>query len=212
MAVVAVYTFRTRPGRFAEHVAITAEGCALGVAQGVRVAAYAPLVGGEPGSIIVAASHDDFSSYAAAQARLDAAPEFQAFMNRALSSDVAEDIGSTLLADTDPTFVAPADAPGVLSAYVWRPRPGKAAAFLGDVATATGHITRLGGRTRVMQTVLGGDPMTILVSVGFDDLAHYGEFNDKLGVDEQWQAFWINAMSDPTGDLVRSGLYVPIGQ
>ena len=213
MAVVSVHTFRTRPGRLAEHVALTIEGCELLVQKGLQVGALQPIAGGEQGTIIIASSHDDFRDYAAEETRVNADPEFQAFLARAMASDAAEPVDVALLADTDPTYVVPTDAPlGALSTYIWRPRPGKALAFVEHVATAVGHCSRVGARTRVMQSVIGGEPASILFSLGFEDLAHFGEFNDKLAVDEQWQAFWAGVMADPSGELLRSGLYVPIGQ
>ena len=213
MAVTSVHTFRTRPGRVAEHVSLTLEACALLQGKGLRVAAFQPIAGGEAGTILVTGAYDDFRDYAATEVRLNADSDWQAFMARAIEADAAEPAGIALLADVDPSYVVPTDvALGALSAYIWRPRAGKGAAFLGDVTTGVGHINRLGARTRVLQSVIGGLPGSIAVTIGFEDLAHFGEFNDKLAVDEQWQAFWVGLMGDPSGELLDSGLYVPIGQ
>jgi hypothetical protein len=82
--------------------------------------------------------------------------------------------------------------------------------FMGNVMTSFGHITRLGGAPRALQSVIGRHPMTVLVSIGFADMDAYGAYSDATAGDEQWQAFWAGVLSDPTADLIRSGLYVNI--
>jgi hypothetical protein len=50
----------------------------------------------------------------------------------------------------------------------------------------------------------------VLVTVSFPDLDAYGAYADTTATDEQWQTFWAGAMSDPTAELVRSGVYLNI--
>ena len=57
--------------------------------------------------------------------------------------------------------------------------------LMGNVMTAIPHIERLGGQARVMQSLIGLHPLTLLVTTAFSDL-------------------------DPTADLIRSGLYMNI--
>jgi hypothetical protein len=212
VAVVDVHIFRTSPGKLAEHLAFTTEAVGLLRARGLRANALQPVAGGDAGTISVVLNHADFTAYAAAVAAIAVDEEFQGFMVRASASASAEPLEVALLSDADPTYVLPADAPmGALMVSRWRPNPGRLNDFMADVMTATGHIQRLGGRCRTLQAVIGGQPLTLTVSTAFEDLAHYGEFSDKLRVDEQWQSFWTAAIANPSGAQLRSGLYVPIG-
>jgi hypothetical protein len=82
--------------------------------------------------------------------------------------------------------------------------------FMGHVMAAIPHITRMGGSARVLQSVIGAHPLTVLVNTGFADLDAYGAYADAIADDAEWQAFWMSVMADPTAELIRSGLYVNI--
>ena len=47
--------------------------------------------------------------------------------------------------------------------------------------------------------------MTQLLPI--DDLDAYGAYADTIATDKEWQAFWMGALSDPTADMIRSGIY-----
>jgi hypothetical protein len=127
------------------------------------------------------------------------------------SDAAALEVESSLFVDVDATFQpSPDRALGVLLGTQWRARPGRLMDFMGNVMTAIPHIERLGGQARVMQSLIGLHPLTLLVTTAFSDLDAYGVYADKTASDEQWQAYWMGVMADPTADLIRSGLYMNI--
>ena len=65
-----------------------------------------------------------------------------------------------------------------------------------------------GGLSRPMQSIVGAYPMSMMVATTFVDMDAYGAYADAANSDPEWQAFWAGAMSDPTADLLRTGLYV----
>lgn len=89
----------------------------------------------------------------------------------------------------------------------WRPLPGRADAFIGQVGMAKGIHERLGARVNVAQTVMGGEPMTLIYMMSFDSGVTFGAFLDALERDGEWQQFWTTAMGDPTAEMVSSALY-----
>ena len=100
--------------------------------------------------------------------------------------------------------------PAISQVATWRPRPGKADAFIGQVAKAKEIHERLGATVNVAQTVVGGETMTIVYMMTFDSGVVYGAFIDALAKDGAWQAFWAEALKDPTADMVSTGLYSAI--
>jgi hypothetical protein len=79
-----------------------------------------------------------------------------------------------------------------------------------QVAMAIPHIERLGGAVRTLQCVMGSHPMTVMVSTTFADLGAYGAYQDAVATDAGFQEFWAGAMTAPTADVVRTGLYMNI--
>ena len=211
MAVTFLNGFRTNPGRLADHLASTAE--AIGHLRRLDVQAFdmQPLTGTDVGTIVSATTHADNADWATSMQQVLADEGWQDFWGRVTSNPSAEQVESSLFADIDPTFEPATDRPlGVVSAFQWRPYPGRMVEFIGNIETATGHIERLGGYTRSMQSVIGANPLTMLVSIGHADLDSYGEFADKSQADEQFQAFWGEVMMNPSAELIRSGVYLNI--
>jgi hypothetical protein len=170
-----------------------------------------PIAGGDVGTIATSINYASNADYVASMQRIMADEQWGEFWGRASAGGSAVQIESSLFSDVDTSFQPSADRPlGVVLATQWRAKPGRLMDFMGNVMTSVPHSTRMGGTVRVMQSVIGAHPMTTLVTTAFADLDAYGEYSDKLAGDEQWQAFWADAMSDPTGDMVRSGLYVNV--
>ena len=92
----------------------------------------------------------------------------------------------------------------------WRALPGKAGTFLGQVSQAKAIHERLGATVNIAQTVVGGEPMTLIYMMTFDSGAAHGAFMDALSGDSDWQKFWDDAMANPTAELVSTGLYTAI--
>lgn len=88
----------------------------------------------------------------------------------------------------------------------WRARDGKIQDFIAKVATAKKIHERLGGKVRVWQTIIGGQPMTMAYVIEHTGWAEYGKFGEKLEKDSEWQSFWSDALARPTADLIQNSL------
>ncbi len=211
MAVVSLNGFRTEPGRLAEHLSASAE--ALGHLRrlGVRAFNIQAVVGADVGTIATVLNYASNADYAASVQRVLGDAQWQEFWGRAAAAASAVQVESSLFSDVDPSFQPDPNRPlGVILSTQWRPVPGRGMDFMGNVMTSFGHIVRLGGAPRALQSVIGLHPMTVLVSIGFADMDAYGAYADATAGDEQWQAFWTGVLADPTADLIRSGLYANI--
>lgn len=211
MAVVATYSFEARPGRFPDHLEKAVEAQSVLRELGLAALALQPVVGGRGDELMMIVQHDDMASYTQSLQRFQTEERWLEWYAAYRSADIATPIETSVLTDLDPTYHPPADRVlGCVSATMWRPYNGRAGDFLGQVDAGIKHIARLGGAPRVLRTAIGGLPLTTGVSIAFEDVAHYGEFADKAGVDEQWNTFWAGVMADPTADLVLSALLVPV--
>ncbi len=94
----------------------------------------------------------------------------------------------------------------VVSVITFRPLPGRLPEFLGSLPEAKKIHERLGARIRVLQAGPGPRPRTITYVQEFDDMVKYGEFAEKLNVDQEWQAYFAKFWSDPSVELVEQGL------
>ena len=211
MGVVSLAAFKTEPGGLAQHLASAMEAQEHLRRLGLRAMTLQPIAGSDAGSIATVINYDDNADYASAIQKVQADEAWQEFFAGAMATGAATQIESSLMQDLDPNFVASADRPlGVILAIQWRARPGRMEDFIGNVMEAVPHIERMGGAVRVMQSMMGLHPMTTMVSTSFSDLGAYGAYSDAIGGDAEWQAFWQRVMSDPTADVVRSGLYLNI--
>jgi len=211
MAVVSVNGFRTAPGKLAEHLSAAAE--ALGHLRrlGLQAVNLQTVAGSDVGVIATSINYASNADYAAGLQKVIADEQWQEFWARVNASAPAVQVESSLFVDTDASFQPNPDRPlGVVLVTQWRARPGRLMDFMGNVTTAVPLIERMGGRPRVMQSLIGLHPMTVLVTTAFADIDAYGTYGDTIATDEQWQTFWAGAMGDPTADLIRSGLFVNI--
>lgn len=207
MALVTIHGYRTMPGKLVEHLAVMEEAKQLLQERELQVALLQPIAGTGADEIALATLYADNRAHAAAIRRFESDQAWQAWYGEATSKGVAEPSEISIYSDVDPTY-ALSDAPAeVLQTTQWRPNPGDAARLMEHVIQAKGHIERLGGRVRVLQCITGLLPLTLVVSVTFEDLEHYGDYSDKLAVDEQFQTYWAGVMTKPSATLVRSGLF-----
>ena len=208
MALVSIHSFRTLPGKAAEHRARTEEARQLLQEQGLAAFSLDCLAGAHVGQLAVGVEFADNRAYTDSLQQTAANEKWQQFMAETFAQPIAQPTEVSLYVDTDPTFVHdPDQAFTVLQTTQWRAMPGRAMAFMESVGQAKGHIERLGGIVRVMQSMIGAEPMTAVVAVEFEDLDHFGDYSDKLGADEGFQTYWTGVAADPTAVLVRSGLY-----
>jgi len=208
MGLVSIHVFRTLPGKQAEHLQRTEEARQLLQELGLQAFTLMPIAGSDVGSLATVVQYSDNREYVRELQRIQADERWQAFYASAMSEPIAELIEVSLFSDADPTYAPATDRPlGVLQSTQWRANPGRLGDFMQNVATAKGHIERLGGTVRTMQCMTGRLPMTTAVSVTFEDLDHFGEYGDKLAADEQWQNYWASVLADPSANLVRSGIF-----
>lgn len=211
MGVVSVNGFRTEPGRLDDHLAAAGE--ALGHLRrlGLQAITLQPIAGGDIGTVSTVVNYASNADHAAALQKIAGDEQWQAFWSKAASGGSAVQAESSIYSDVDASFQPSPDRPlGVILATQWRARPGRLMDFMGNVMASMPHIERMGGLARAMQCLVGEHPMTVLVTVSFPDFDAYGAYADTTASDEQWQAFWAGVMSDPTAELVRSGVYANI--
>lgn len=208
MAVVSLVAFRSEPGRTEEHMALHMEAAERLRGMGMAAAPLQALAGGDIGTLAMSVNYANNADWAASAKKLQTDAGWQDFYRRAMGSGAATQVESSLFTDVDPDFNAEGRKLGVVLATQWRARPGRLMDFMAKVTESSGHVERMGGRPRAMQSVIGAHPMTTLVSSAFDDLDAYGAYADTIATDAEWQAFWLAALSDPTADMIRSGIYV----
>lgn len=211
MGVISLSGFATETGRAADHMAASVEAVGHLNRLGTPAFLLQPIAGADIGTLAIVANHADNAAHAAALQRLAADEQWQEFLARAMAGGSAEQVESSLLNDLDPNFQPAADRPlGVLLGFQWRAKDGRLADFIGKVGQAVPLIERMGGAARVMQCLIGRYPMTVMVSTSFADLDAYGAYSDRVASDAEWQAFWADALSNPTADLIRTGLYLNV--
>jgi hypothetical protein len=211
MAVVSLIGFRTAPGKLAGHLAASAE--ALGHLRrlGLRAVSLQAIAGTDVGTVATAINYVNNVDHVTSLQKVMGDQAWQEFWGRASAEASAVQVESSLFADVDASFQPAEDRPlGVILGTQWRARPGRMMDFMSNVMTSMPHIARMGGLARPMQCLVGAHPMTTMVATTFTDLDAWGAYADKAATDEQWQAFWAGAMTDPTADLIRSTLYVNI--
>jgi hypothetical protein len=208
MALVTIHSYRTVAGRAAEHFAATEEARQLLQERGYEAFTLQPIAGTDVGGLATGVQFADTRAYTDAIKALQADEGWLDFMARADATGSAQAEEAAVYVDTDQTYVpSPDRVLTVIQTTQWRPNPGRLMGFMENVAQAKGHIERLGGVVRVMNCTIGALPMTAVVSVGFEDLDHWGEYGAKFATDEQFQTYWASVMADPTATMVRSGAY-----
>jgi hypothetical protein len=208
MGIATVHVFKARPGKDLELMALAEEGRQLLQERGLMAATLTPIFGSEVGGVATVVNYDDNRAHVDAIKKIEADQGWQEFWVRASGSAAGELDEVSLYTDTDPAFAIPSDRQlGALQYTQWSPRQGRLMGLIENIGQARPHLERLGGAVRVLNCMAGKYPMTLTVSVGFEDLDHYAEYADKFAVDEQFQAYWAGVMADPTATLIRSGLF-----
>jgi len=209
MGVVSLTRYESQPGHTGKHLEIHMEALERLRAMGIQAVAMQPLAGGDVGSLAMSVNYASYADYATSMQKVQGDAGWQEFYAAAAASGAAVQVESSLFNDLDPTFQPAGDRPlGVIIATQWRAIHGKMEAFVGKVLESMPISERMGGRSRPMQSIVGSYPMSMLVATTFADMDAYGSYADTANTDPEWQTFWQGAMSDPTADLLRTGLYV----
>ncbi|MGI9578226.1 MAG: NIPSNAP family protein [Microthrixaceae bacterium] len=85
----------------------------------------------------------------------------------------------------------------VATVVQWKINPQQVAKFTEQVATAKGIHERLGGEVRVWTNMIGGEPQTVNYIIQHADMAAFAKFSDAMAADDEWQAFWLAALTSP---------------
>ncbi|WP_164157117.1 hypothetical protein [Sandarakinorhabdus rubra] len=211
MAIVGLYRFRTLSGGLAAHITQSLEGRERLRAMGYNANCLQPVMGQDVGSIATVINFASVKDWAAAVTRINADAGWRTWYAQAAGSGAAEQSEAALLADVDPAFQPPApNTIGAVSSTQWLPMPGKAAQLMAHIQSSLAHLTRLGGRARVLQCTEGAHPMTIMVTLAFPSLEALGAHRDAMNSDANWQEYWAGVMANPSAQLVRSGIYTMV--
>ncbi len=209
MGVVALTRYETAPGHAGKHLEIHIEALERLRGMGIRAVAMQPLAGADVGSLAMTMNFADYADYATGMQKVRGDTGWQEFFAAASASGAARQVEASLFNDLDPAFQPAGDRPmGVILATQWRAIHGKMEAFVGKVLESMPISERMGGLSRPLQSIVGLHPMSMMVATTFADMDAYGAYADAANSDAEWQTFWAGAMSDPTADLIRSGLYV----
>ena len=174
-------------------------------ANGAVVSLWQPLAGGEAGSIDFVAGYSDAVAYGATMQAVSTSADWQTYWTAAMADPSGTNLENFVMSDLDPTEGLPAAPSKVLAMASFQTRPGRLADHIASQDKARGHLERLGGQVRTVQTI-GRNPGSFTTLVGFEDFAHYGEFSGKFAIDEQWASFWLDLAADPPAEQVESRL------
>ena len=209
MGVVSVHVFRTQPGRLADHEALSAEGRELLVAMGLPAITLRCIVGADIGTIATVVNYASFAEFGAANQKIAADPGWQEFWARAAASGASVPVETSLYEDVDPGWQPDTGRVlGALAALQFRAVPGRLADFMVSLGESMAHVQRIGGVPRVMRSLFGLHPQTVLVSIAFADMDALGAFADAQSTDRAWQDQMAKVAANPTAEMVRTGIYV----
>jgi hypothetical protein len=94
----------------------------------------------------------------------------------------------------------------LLQVAQFRVTPGKTQELNGNVAKAKKIHERLGGKVRVWQSVIGGQPMSLGYVIEHASWTAFGTFGEKMQQDTEWQSFWADAVAHPSADLLQNSV------
>ncbi len=209
MAVFAVHVYRAEQGRGYDMIGQMAKAKAIMEANGAVVSLWQPQVGGPAGTIAFVDAYDGPGSYGRTMDALTTSSDWQELIAEIVTAPTGTNVENYRLEDIDATIGMPT-VPSTVIHQVWhRTVAGKALAHLGATATAIGHLNRLGAQARALRAV-GRGSGDIVTLAGFEDFTHYGEFGEKIAVDEQWANFYGGLLTDPPADEVGSAMAVLI--
>jgi hypothetical protein len=209
MAVFAVHVYRPNPGRAFDMLGQMARAKAIFESNGAIVTTWQPLVGGDAGTIAFVDAYDGPGSYGRTMDAISKSADWQALFAEITTNPTGVNLENYSLVDIDTTLGLPTVASRVLHQVLHRPTPGRMIDFLAAQATGIGHLNRLGGQARGMR-VIGRQSAGIATLIGFEDMLHYGEFGEKIDVDEQWAMFQAGLAADPPGEELESGVAVAV--
>lgn len=205
MAVFSVHTWRPLAGRAGDLIVSMTRAKTILEANGGIVTLWQPIAGGEAGTINFVVAYEDQVAYGKTMQAVGMSTEWQAFWADAMADPSGTNVENYLMNDLDMTEGLPGEYSRVLVAVAFKTRPGRLVDHLASQAAARGHLERLGGRVRTVQTIGRGEG-TFTTLIGFEDFLHYGDFGAKFAVDEQWANFWVGLSSDPPAEQVESAV------
>lgn len=92
----------------------------------------------------------------------------------------------------------------VFSVHSWRPLTGRAADLVASMGEAKAIFEANGAVVSLWQPIAGGDAGTIAFVVAHADQLAYGRTMQAVTTSDAFQAFWAQAMADPSGINVEN--------
>jgi hypothetical protein len=178
------------PGRGAELMAVAQEARAIQAKLGMDI--YIGV--DQRGLLHFAAGADTWENWGKAQAALAQHAEMQALIEKFQADPPARQVESFHVF----TPMA-AEVRGVSVVYSWDVLPGRTQDFLESAQQAAAIQSKLGASVGMHIDDLGD----VHYEVTFDSWAAWGRYDAALAASEEWNAFFSDAMENPTGTLVK---------
>lgn len=205
MAVFSIHVYRPTLGRGLDLLGQMGRAKTILEGLGAGVTVWSPVTGGDAGTFAFVHAYDGPSTYGRTMDALDADDGWKAFVGEIVAAPAGSNVENYVLSDLDVTQGLPSTPATVLFQIAHRSRPGRADAHMAAQQVAVGHLRRLGTEPRTMRSI-GRNPGAISTLIGFEDFTHYGEFSEKLEVDEQWAGFMADLAKDSPVEEVESGV------
>ena len=92
----------------------------------------------------------------------------------------------------------------VFAVHTWRPVSGRAADLVASMTRAGAILEANGAVTSIWQPIAGGDAGTLAFVDAYDDQVAYGRTMDAIRTSADFQAFWAEALADPSGTNIEN--------
>lgn len=205
MAVFSIHVFRPTLGRGLDMLGQMGRAKSILEGLGGRCSVWSPVSGGDAGTFAFVHAYDGQSTYGRTMDALDGSDDWQALIGEILTAPTGSNVENYVLTDLDATQGLPSTPATVLFQIAHRTLPGRTNDHMAAAQVAVGHLRRLGTEPRVMRSI-GRNAGAISTLIGFEDFTHYGEFSEKLEVDEQWAGFMADLANDSPVEEVETGV------
>ncbi len=205
MAVFSIHVFRPTLGRGLDLLGQMGRAKTILDGLGARCSVWSPVTGGDAGTFSFVQAFDGPSSYGRTMDALEGSDEWQALVVEIITAPTGSNLENYVLSDLDATQGLPTTPATVLFQIAHRTLPGRANDHMAAQQAAVGHLRRMGTEPRTMRSV-GRNAGAISTLIGFEDFTHYGEFSEKIEVDEQWAGFMADLERNTPVEEVESGV------
>jgi hypothetical protein len=209
MAVIAVNTFTSAPGKQTEAQTLLKEVVEIASGFGAKGQVNALVRGGVQGTLSVVLEYPDTVSYGAALDRTNADPSWQKFLARAQQAQALVPVRSLDYVELPGLEVPHADiaSRSVVVATLFKIRDGKQTQSLERIARSKAITEKHGGKVRSLQSI-ASDPFGLTASVVYyENFTAWGKAGAALAADPEWQAFGAEIRgAQASSDFLRTML------